>query len=294
MPGPGYAIANKLPEQLFPAADPGNGGFTGICFQPAGNTHPRFIGEQYFVCELTAFKEYTFPVYRRDVLQAIGMVYEQFAAIFFFPIRIEVHDHGILPAAIVPELIHVFFVETTFFIQCIMKFVPGNASITGRVQIADKMVHQVKKIILVEIIVLAVQPVNAIAPDGFILQHKCFITGSGRYQLLFCIKRYQVRFQMGGKVCIQKFFGNAYFVVNKAIDEGIKYILQSDGRWYPAKLPNRLVKVTVINGIARNPEMDCCKRNFFRSIFLHPGPIQVFYWGKYKALLFPFQPFVPF
>lgn len=45
-----------------------------IHFQPAGYTHPGFVGTQYFMFQFAAFKENTFPVFGGYVLQLIGMM----------------------------------------------------------------------------------------------------------------------------------------------------------------------------------------------------------------------------
>jgi len=65
-----------------------------------------------------------------------------------------------------------------------MKFIPCNTGITSTVEVTDKPVHQIKKIVLMQIVVLSVQPVDFITSVEFIMVYDSFVAQSGRLQLV--------------------------------------------------------------------------------------------------------------
>ena len=65
----------------------------------------------------------------------------QFSSIILLPIVIQVHDHRILAAIIVPKLVLVLFIKTSLLIQGVMKFIAGNAGVAGLVQVCYKTIH---------------------------------------------------------------------------------------------------------------------------------------------------------
>lgn len=107
----------------------------------------------------------------------------QLSAIFFFPAKVQVHDHGILPSLIVAELVQMLFIKAAFFIQCIMKFVTRYSRIASAVQVAYKCIHQIKKTIFMNIFMFAVEPVNFVTSEALVLHYDQIVTGTRRAQL---------------------------------------------------------------------------------------------------------------
>lgn len=151
--------------------------------QPPRNTQPRPVGAQYLVFQFAAFEKHTFAVARRNRLYLVGVVDAQFPAIRFLPAGIQIHNHRIGPALVVPELIEVFFIKSAFFIQGIMKLISADAGIAGAVQIADKTVHQFEKGIFMRIVVPAVEPVYFIASDQMVVHGHGIVPDARREQL---------------------------------------------------------------------------------------------------------------
>ena len=56
-----------------------------------------------------------------------------------------------------------FFVEGSFLIKGVMKFVTGNPCVAGGVQVAYKFIYQVEKVVFPGVVVFAVEPVNHVA-----------------------------------------------------------------------------------------------------------------------------------
>ncbi len=51
-------------------------------------------------------------------------MYAKLPAIALLPPFVEIHDHGVLAAVAITELVEVLFVKTSWFIQSIMELVP--------------------------------------------------------------------------------------------------------------------------------------------------------------------------
>jgi hypothetical protein len=93
------------------------------------------------VFQITAFKEYAFAIVWRYALHTIGMVNAKLTTIGGYPIHIQVHDHGVLAAAVVFKLIDVFFLKSARHVQRVVKLVTRDAGIAGAVKVAHKAVH---------------------------------------------------------------------------------------------------------------------------------------------------------
>lgn len=137
------------------------------------------MGGQDFVFEFAAFEENAFTVNRRYVLGVTGVMDAQFPAVAFRPLSVQIHDHRILPAGIVAELVEVFFIKTSGRVQCIMKFVAGYSGVASGVQVQYKTVHEVEKIVFVWIVVLAVEPVDHVAAVQLVMYYQGIVSGSG-------------------------------------------------------------------------------------------------------------------
>ncbi len=116
------------------------------------------------------------------------MVNTQFAAIGILPVGIQIHNHRICPTFIIPKLVKMLFVETSFFVQSVMKFIAGYPCKTSAVQVTDKAVHQVEKTIFMQIVMLPVKPVDLVAPDQFVVGEECIIANTRCKQLLVGIQ----------------------------------------------------------------------------------------------------------
>lgn len=141
------------------------------------------MGAEYFVFQFTAFKEHAFASGWSNNLHLIVQVNTQFPAIFFLPSCIQIHDHRIGAAFIIPELVKVFFVKGAFFIQRVMKLISGDTGIAGTVQVADKMIHQIEKSIFVRVVVPAVEPVYFIASYQIVVDKKVVVPYTRREKL---------------------------------------------------------------------------------------------------------------
>ena len=80
------------------------------------------------------------------------------------------------------------FIETSFFVQGVMKFIPGYPRKASTVQVTDKTVHQVEKTIFVDIVMRPVEPVYLVTPDQFVVGKKRIVANSRREQLLVGIQ----------------------------------------------------------------------------------------------------------
>ena len=118
---------------------------------------------QHLMLQFIAFEKHTLAIEWRDGLRMIGVINTQLTTVLALPIGIQVHDHGKYPAIVAPKLIQVALVKTAFFVQRIMKFIPGDARITSTVEVNHKIVHQIEKEILGYIFVQSIQPVNLVA-----------------------------------------------------------------------------------------------------------------------------------
>ena len=123
----------------------------------------------------------------------------QLAAIPALPIRIQVHDHGVLPAHVVAELIEVFFIKAAGLVQGVVKLVSGDAGIAGTVQVEDELVHQVEECRLVDVVMFPVQPEDLIASHRQILQDFRAVACTCRVELLVSVKADEVSRQMAGE-----------------------------------------------------------------------------------------------
>ena len=168
-------------------------------FQPTRNAHSWSVGQQHFVLQFVAFEKHAGALHRINRLQMIAVVDAQLSAIFFLPVGVQVHDHGECPAFVAAELIEVFFVKTTLFVQGVMEFVTCNARVAGAVQVAHEKVHQCKKCVLVRVVVLPVEPVNFIASDLFVVRELVVVSDAGRQQLLAGVQVFQVFLEVAGK-----------------------------------------------------------------------------------------------
>ncbi len=100
----------------------------------------------------------------------------QLAAIGNYPTGVKVHNHGVLPAAVVLKLVDMLFVKAAHFVQGVMKLVAGYPCVAGIVKVCHKAVHQVEEIILGGIVMLAVEPVDLVVADEFVVALQYGIT----------------------------------------------------------------------------------------------------------------------
>lgn len=68
-----------------------------------------------------------------------------------------------MPAVAGAKLVEMLFVETSFFIQCIMKLVACDTCIAGFIQVDYKSIHDVEETVFVYVVMAAIQPVNDVA-----------------------------------------------------------------------------------------------------------------------------------
>ncbi len=85
-------------------------------------------------------------------------------------------------------------VKTPLFIQGVMEFVATNACITTLIQVKYKAIHQFKKAVFQWMFVLAIQPVNLVAPGALILMVYLLIADSGGVELLANVQLDQMCF----------------------------------------------------------------------------------------------------
>lgn len=143
------------------------------------------MGGEDFVFEFATFEENAFTVDRGYVLGVTGVMDAKFPAVAFRPFGIQVHDHRVLSAGIVAELVEVFFVKTSCRVQCVMKFVAGYSGVASGVQVQYKTVHEVEKFVFVYVIMFAVEPVDHVAAVQLVVYYQGIISGpSGQEQVL--------------------------------------------------------------------------------------------------------------
>ena len=82
-----------------------------------------------------------------------------------------------------------------------MKFVAGNTGIAGAVQVLNKIVHQIKKIVFVFVVMATVKPVNNITSYQFVVYCKAVVSCTGSAELFLGIQCNKVFFQVQCK-CI--------------------------------------------------------------------------------------------
>ncbi len=107
-----------------------------------------------------------------------------------------------------------------------MEFVACNARIARGIEEKYEAIHEVKKTVFVDIIVGAVKPIYFIAAQQRVVLEEGIIAHTRQYKLLIGIKIDEIAFKMSRKGFAQKIVGYSYFIVNKTINEAIKYGLQ--------------------------------------------------------------------
>jgi hypothetical protein len=168
-------------------------------FEPAGNAHPGFFRRQYFVLHFTAFKKHTFTIFWRNNLTFIIVVNTKFTTVVSLPVRVKVHDHRILPASVVFKLVFMFFIETSCFVKCIMKFVAGYTCVACPVQMSDKIIDQVQKVIFSLVLMVSVQPVDFITPNRFVMHDLRFVARACGNKFVAVVQGNKVFFQVEGE-----------------------------------------------------------------------------------------------
>ena len=108
-----------------------------------------------------------------------------------------------------------------------MKFVSGDAGVAGTVQVVDKAVHQVEKVVFGKVVVFAVEPVDFVASDQLVLYDKGMVADPCGLELFFGIEGDQIGFEAGGQSDAQKIFGQPYFIRDKTVDKAIEGGLQA-------------------------------------------------------------------
>lgn len=104
--------------------------FVLVSLQPTRYAHSSFIGHQNFMLQLIALKKNSLPLRRGNLLIVTRLVNEQFTAVAWLPIGIQIANHRELPTRIVLKLIQMLFIKTPRFIQGIMKLITRNPSVT--------------------------------------------------------------------------------------------------------------------------------------------------------------------
>lgn len=120
----------------------------------------------------------------------------QFASVYFFPVCIQIHNHRIFSAVVVAKLVEMFFVESSFFIKCVMKFVACNSGIAAAVQVTYKCIHQIKKGVFILVVVRTVEPADVVSTYQFISNFGCNVSRSRKVKFVIHKKRKQIFFQM--------------------------------------------------------------------------------------------------
>src|SRR6185437_5234036 len=108
--------------------------------------------------------------------------------------------------------VHMFFIKGSPYIQCIMKLITTNSSITVFVQVFYKTIHQVKKAIFMYIVMHPVEPMNIVSSYHFIAIYYCRVTGSGMLHYIPRKKGDEVFFQMSSQRLIQKMLSHPYLI----------------------------------------------------------------------------------
>ena len=143
--------------------------FASICLQPTRNAQSRGVCHQHFMQHFATFEENAFAIFGRNRLQIIGVMYAQFAPVGGYPIGIQIHNHRIRPTFVVAKLVKVFSVKTTRFVQRVVKFVARNTRVTRCVEVGDEVVHKFKKLAFVHVLMSAVEPINLIISNQFVV-----------------------------------------------------------------------------------------------------------------------------
>ena len=148
----------------------------------------------HFMRQFTTFKKNTFAIYGWDNLFRISVIDAEFAAVFGLPIDIEVHDHWKRTAFVVLKLVDVAFIETAFFVQRIVKFVARDARVTFPIEEQNEAVHEVEKTVFMHVIVAAVEPINLVAADEFVLQKHIVVADTRIFELIISVQCFQIGF----------------------------------------------------------------------------------------------------
>ena len=138
--------------------------------------------------QFIAFEKHTLAIEWGNGLCMVGVINTQLTTVLALPVGIQVHDHRKYPTIVAPKLIQVALVKTAFFVQRIMKFIPGDARITSTVEVNHKIVHHVEKEILGNILVQSIQPVDLVAAQQFILYMHCPIANARFPKLLVMVQ----------------------------------------------------------------------------------------------------------
>jgi hypothetical protein len=107
-----------------------------------------------------------------------------------------------------------------------MKFIARNARVAGAIEVTHEAVHERKKADFKRVVVAAVEPMDFIVSDKFIVILHQIVANSRRLQLFFGIQSEQIGFHTRRERDAQKVVGESNFIVNKTVNETIKNGLQ--------------------------------------------------------------------
>lgn len=156
------------------------------------------------------------------MLQMVRVVDAQLAAVLLRPVHVQVQDHRVLPPLMIAKLVHMLFIKTPFLVQRIVKFITRYPRIARTVQVRHEGIHQQEETVLVRVIMGPVQPVDLVAAHRGVDGSMHLVAGARLLQLPLGIQPFQVTAQVPGQFFAQEMWGNAYMVVYKRVDEGIK------------------------------------------------------------------------
>ncbi|MCW3125463.1 MAG: hypothetical protein JWO03_1121 [Bacteroidetes bacterium] len=80
-------------------------------------------------------KKHTLAIQRRYILRQAILIDTELAAIGQLPISIEVHDHRVLPAAVIAELVEMPLIKAAFAISRIVKLIAGNTCVASFIEV---------------------------------------------------------------------------------------------------------------------------------------------------------------
>jgi hypothetical protein len=84
--------------------------------------------------QFIALEENEFSNLGRNGLLSPFVINAKLPTICHLPITVEIHNHGKLPTVVIAKLVEMFFIETSFFVERIMKFIAGDAGVASGIQ----------------------------------------------------------------------------------------------------------------------------------------------------------------
>jgi hypothetical protein len=129
---------------------------------------------------------------------------------------------------VILELVLVPAVETTRFVEGIVKFAGLNTGVTLQIQVTNEISYAIQKGVFVGILVLVVNPINPVVSYCPVLFQRIVIADSGQRHPVVFVERKQITLEL-----LSQFFSNkprrdAHLIVYQTPNQAFKVLIQGE------------------------------------------------------------------